>query len=216
VQDGKLRVGDFELTSDDVRGLLERKGIEDSRRAQMPATAGDYSLDLPKDFQLPADVSEWKWDVDNPITGPLLGQAKEFAHANGLDQAQFSKMLGLYVTHQLHEQQMINAARKAEIEKLGPNVALRVDSVQTWLRGLLGDSGAKPIVNGLHTADQIRSFERIISAFVGQGVSGNPAGGRDGAGAARGPQKVSDEVYNSWTWAQKQAYAQQFDQSQHR
>jgi hypothetical protein len=39
---GKLKIGEFELSEADVRGLMERRW--DSRRAQMPATAADYDL----------------------------------------------------------------------------------------------------------------------------------------------------------------------------
>jgi hypothetical protein len=65
VSDGKLIVGDLTLSADDIRGLMERKSLEDSRRANTPATAADFTLDLPSDFVLPAGsgISEWKWDL---------------------------------------------------------------------------------------------------------------------------------------------------------
>jgi hypothetical protein len=99
---GHLKVGDFELTSDDIRGLMERKGVEDSRRAQRPATPGDYALELPAGFEIP-DGTQWKWDTEGPVSGPMIGLAKQFAYANGLDQVQFSQMMSLFAAHQLHE-----------------------------------------------------------------------------------------------------------------
>jgi hypothetical protein len=146
----------------------------------------------------------------------MIGLAKEFAKANGLDQAQFSKMMGLFASHQLAEEAHFNAARKAEIDKLGPNVATRVDSVNMWLRSMVGDQLAGAIRQSMVTADQVRAIETLISKWTSQGVSGNPAAGRDGTDAGRGPQRVDDATYAKMSYTEKAQYAAQFDQSQYR
>jgi len=71
VENGRLRIGEIELSEQDVRGLLERKGIEDSRRATMPASADGYTL--PTDMQMPPGV-QFQWAVDNEVLGPALGR----------------------------------------------------------------------------------------------------------------------------------------------
>ena len=81
----------------------------------------------------------FKWATDHPVTGPLIGQAKEFALAHGLDQAAFSKMMGMYAASQVHEAQMISKAQATEREKLGPMIAHRVDAVTQFIRGTVGD-----------------------------------------------------------------------------
>jgi hypothetical protein len=119
--DGRLAIGDLRLSETDIRGLLERKGIEDSRRAQMPKDAASFGLDLPSDFEMPPGVAEWQWNLQDPVSAAMLGQAKEFAFAHGLDQPAFSKLLGLYVSNQIAEGQRFEAAKAAEVGKLGSN-----------------------------------------------------------------------------------------------
>jgi hypothetical protein len=136
--DGKLRIGSMELSEADITGLMERHSLEQSRKAAMPATAAEYKLDLPSDFVMP-EGQNFKWATDHPVTGPLIGQAKEFALAHGLDQVAFSKMMGMYVASQVHEAQMISKAQAAEREKLGPMIAHRVDAVTQFIRGTVGN-----------------------------------------------------------------------------
>jgi hypothetical protein len=210
--DGRLRVGDFELSEADVRGLMERKSLEDGRRANMPATASEYGLDLPNDFVLPPGAAKWEWNLDNPMSAALIGQAKEFAHAHGLDQPAFSKLLALYAGHQIAEQTHFAAAQKAQVDLLGPNAPTRVDAVNTYLHAMIGNEHATVLRQGMFTAAQVKAYEALMRAHSSQGVSGNPGAARDGA-YGRGPQKLSDEAYGKLTYAQKAAYAAQFDQS---
>jgi hypothetical protein len=59
------------------------------------------------------DGPEWRWDTENPVTGSMIGMAKQFALESGLDQAGFSKMIELFASHQLADRQRFNAARAA-------------------------------------------------------------------------------------------------------
>jgi hypothetical protein len=92
----KLRVGDYELSEADVRGLMERKSLEDSRKATLPASPDKYLLQLSPDFRLPDGVAEWRFDPNHPVQGPLLARARELAHASGMSQENFSRMLDSY------------------------------------------------------------------------------------------------------------------------
>jgi hypothetical protein len=114
----RIRVGDVELTADDLKGLMERRGLEESRRATMPEKPENYSLDLPADFKLPDGV-QWQWNLADSVLTPLIGQAKEWAFANGIGQEGFSKMMSLFAASQVHEQQLISRVAAAEVEKLG-------------------------------------------------------------------------------------------------
>jgi hypothetical protein len=212
VVDGKLVVGDLSLSADDIKSILAEKAARDSRAANRPADAGGYSLDLPSDFELPPGVAGWRWNLDDPTTAALLGQAKEWAFAHRLDQPAFSGLLGLYVANQIADQQRFDAARKAEIGKLGSAVATRVDAVNTWLESQLGSELAGALRKTMFTADAVRGYERLMRNYVSQGVYGNPAGGRDGAGSQ--PERLSDEAYARLSYAEKQEYASRFDQRQ--
>ena len=63
--DGKLRVGDYELSSEDIAALMATKAQADLRATQVPADASGYKPDLPADLQLPPGI-EFKIDVNDP------------------------------------------------------------------------------------------------------------------------------------------------------
>lgn len=143
------------------------KAAEDVRRGSLPKDAAGYKVELPADFKAPAGV-EFKFDAADPI----LAQAQALAHANGLSQDGFSKMLGLYAAAKVGEQAQIDAARTAEVAKLGPTASARVDSVVNWLSGMdpTADKGdAKALAGMLVTARHVEAFERIITRLTSQG-----------------------------------------------
>jgi hypothetical protein len=213
VANGKLVVGQYELSEADIASLMSEKAARDSRAATAPKVAADYSLDLPENFQLPANMSEWKWNLEDPTSAAMLGQAKNWAFAHGLDQTAFSDMLGLYAATQISDQQRFATAQQEQVLKLGVNAPGRIDAVNTWLEAQLGSDLAGALRASMFTAKSVEAFESLLRRFVSQGVSGSPSAGRDGE-HGRGPQRVSDEVYNSWSYSQRQAYAAQFDQAQ--
>jgi hypothetical protein len=61
-------------------------------------------------------------------------------------------------------------------------------------------------------ASTITAFEKLMSRWTSQGVSGNPAGARDGQGSQ--PARISDADYQRMSYAEKQEYAARFDQRQ--
>jgi hypothetical protein len=212
VADGKLRVGDLSLSADDIKSIMAEKAQRDSRAANTPKDAAGFDLSLPADFVLPPGVAEWKWDTETPTTAATLGAAKNFAFEHGLDQPAFSKLLALYASHEIAEQNRFNAARAAEVGKLGTNAAARIDSVNVFLESQVGSELAGELRRTMVTSGQVKAYEKLMRNFSSQGVSGNPAAARDGAGA--GPERVSDEAYNKMSYAERQAYAARFDQRQ--
>jgi ABC transporter substrate binding protein len=101
--DGRLAVGDLRLSESDIKGLMERKSFEDSRRAQMPASADAYSLNLPENFVLPPGVAEWKWDLDNPVAAAQVRLFEQGRHtvagglaSYGTDLPETRRQVGVY------------------------------------------------------------------------------------------------------------------------
>jgi hypothetical protein len=210
-----LRVGSYELSESDIASLMAEKSQRDSRAALMPATAADFKLDLPSDFQLPAGTSEFAWDLETPHAAAQLGALKNWAHANQLDQNSFSQLLSIYAGHMVSEQQRFAAAQKAEIGKLGANAPTRVDAVNTWLESRVGSELAAALRTSMFTSKSVEAYEALMRGYISQGISGNPAASRDGE-HGRGPQKVDEATYQKMTYTERQAYAQQFDQSKFR
>jgi hypothetical protein len=211
----KLRVGDYELTSDDVKGLMERRALEQSRKATLPASPDKYELSLPADFKMPDGVAEWRFNPDHPTQGPLLARAREIAHAAGMSQDTFSRMLGLHVANEVQQQLMFDRAKAAELGKLGEMAGVRVDAVRTFVRSIVGDAAPAllMVLEQAPVASTIVGFEKLMQAFSSQGLGGGYSGaGRDGGHLNRGPQKVDDATYNSMTYHQRLEYAQQFEQ----
>jgi hypothetical protein len=128
-----------------------------------------------------------------------------------MSQEGFGKMLSIYAAEKIRENQAFATARQGEIAKLGVNAPTRVDAIGTWLEAQLGGDLAGALRNTLYTSKQVEAFEGLIRRFVSQGVSGNPAAGRDGA--HREPAKLSDADYAKLTYGEKAEYAKQFDQS---
>jgi hypothetical protein len=167
-QDGRLKVGDVELTPDQVRG--------------------------------------------GPVSGPLIGMAKEFAHKHGIDQDGFSKMMGLFASYQLNEERRFKEAQAAEVQKLGSNAPGRIDAIATFLESQVGSELAGALRRSMFTAQQVTAYERLMRNFVSQGVGGRPAGGRDGAGSQ--PERATEEQISRMSYSERQAYAAKFDQRQ--
>jgi hypothetical protein len=209
----RLRVGDYKLSEADVRGLLERKSLEDSRRATLPASADKYELTLPSDFKMPDGMAEWRFDVNHPVQGPLLARAREIAHAAGMNQDTFSRMLGLHVANEVQQQLLFDRAKAAELNKLGELAAVRVDAVRTFVRSMVGDAAPAllMVLEQAPMASTIVAFEKLMMAFSSQGIGGFSGAARDG-GDGRGPQRVSDEQYAAMSYFEKQQYAAQFPQ----
>src|SRR5262249_4248805 len=136
----RIKVGDVELSAQQVQDLLIDKANADARRATMPATPEAYEAKLPEGFKLPEGIA---WEVDP--ADPLLAAARRGANSRGMDQGGFSELLGLSAGAQAGSEAKINAARRAEIEKLGANGSMRVTALQTFFNGLVGTENAKAI-----------------------------------------------------------------------
>jgi hypothetical protein len=205
--------GKSELKGSDLRSEFDRltaaEAAEVSRKASIPAP-DKYELKFDADYKLPAGI-EWSWDAQD---APLINEARAFANASGMGQDQFSKLLGLYASSRVGEQQSIANAKAAELAKLGANANTRVDAIKTWMAAMTGDKAGAMLRVPEHapTASTVEAFESLIQRFTSQGVTGNPAAGRDGH-SGRQPQKLSDADYAKLTYAEKTQYAQQFDQT---
>jgi hypothetical protein len=198
-----FKFGDLELSESQIRDLVTHKAETDLRKALVPSDPGKYKLELPKDFALPVGADFKVADINDPVKGASLRAVQEWGFKNGLDQRQFSELLGLYVADQSRERAMIAKAAAAEREKLGPAGPSRVDAISTWLRGQFGETAARPMLNTLLTEAQCRIWESVITRFTNQGGANFSTRGREVESA-----KISDQEWSKLSYSEQKDYAE--------
>jgi hypothetical protein len=205
--DGKIQLTkDIALSETELHDLLAHKAQTDSQKLSTPKP-NEYQLKFNDDFVLPQGT-EWKWDE----TSPLLTAVREFASANNMSQTTFSRLLQMHAASRIGEDMAFAEAKSKELAALGDSGDQRIRAVVTWMRSMVPAEHAAGLVRVLEAAPMastIRAMESLIQRWTNQG-----AGGFNGAHREPHiPGKVSDEVYNSMTYAQKLDYASKFDQS---
>jgi hypothetical protein len=187
--------------------MSTRIAADDVRKGSLPQSADAYKVELPSDFKPPAGV-EFKFDEADPI----LPQAKAWAHSVGMTQEQFQQGLGLFAAAKVGEQANIDAARNAEVAKLGSTASSRVDAITRWMSGMdssADKADAKALAGMLVTARHVEAFERLITKFTSQGTATFSQQHRDNTP----PGKVTEEVYSKMSDAERINYARQFPQT---
>ena len=202
--DKRIKIGDTELTQKQWLEAITSKAQADSRAALVPPTPAEYRLEFPKDMKLPVGTVFEFASLKDPVRGPLIQKAQEWSHANGLSQGQFSDLLALYATTQVHENITTHERAKAEAESLGVTGPARVDAISMFLRGHYGDTAAKPILMTLATRHHVAVWEDVIRKLTNAGGSSFSQRGRD-----MDPQTMSDEAYNKLSYSQKVDYARE-------
>lgn len=142
------------------------KAEQDIRAQSIPASPDKYEVKLPEGFKPPEGMA-FEFNADDPA----LGEARKAAHELKLDQAGFSRMLGIHAAVKLAEVQQITAGRTAEMAKLGSAGEARIGAIETWLTAKVGDKAATMIatLKQYPVAANVEALEGIIRAFSAQG-----------------------------------------------
>jgi hypothetical protein len=199
IEGEKVKVGEFETTEAEIRSMLAEKAERDLARTQIPADAKGYELKLPEGAKLPGDM-QIKFGTD-PESLAMIDAAKAWAHKKGLSQAEFSDLLAIQAHTVAAKELKIATYAKAEVDKLGANGPQRIDALTVWIRGLVGDTDAKPIISTMATAAHVRFYEQLFNKVTGTGSFRQT--GRDVE-----PRGVDEATYNSWSYGEKKAYAE--------
>jgi hypothetical protein len=205
----RVKVGDVELTPEEIAAAVEHKAAEDSRKLTLPQKPDEYRLELPQDLILP-DGIKFEFKPDDPFLGPVIAKAREHALEQGWDQAQFSKMLGLYASSQIHQQTMLRDAGAAEVKKLGDAGPARIDALYTWIDATQSPDIAANMKLLLVNERIVVGFENIMHRQANQGGGNYSHRGRDGETAER----VSDAQWDKMTYTEKKEYADRASQQQ--
>ncbi len=184
---------------------MTRDAAEQSRQLALPTKPEDVKIELPKDFQIPQGL-EFKIDATKPEFGKL--QAAAVKH--GLSSEAVSDLFGIYAETMVGSEATLNAAKQAEIAKLGSNGPARVTQLETFFTGLVGADGAAQIKGMMVTAPIVQALEAVTAKFASQGAASFSQAHREPNPGI----KVSDEDYAKMNDRQKLEYAKQFPQSQ--
>jgi hypothetical protein len=202
--DRKVSFGGVELTADEARALVARDAAARSKELSRPQSPDGYRAEPPSDFK-PPDGLNFQFNAADP----LLHQARAVAHAEGLSQEGFSRLLAIYAGSKVGEAQTINNARNAEIQKLGANGPSRFMAVETFLKGKLGEAGGAQIAARICTASDVEQFEKLVATFTSQGGASFSQRGRE---APDQPGRASDEQVARMTPAERLNYSRMWDQ----
>jgi hypothetical protein len=204
----KYKLGEnFEVTEQEARSLMERDALEKSRALNLPKTPDEYKATLPNTFKAP-DGIEYKIDEANPA----FHRAREFAHANGFSQEQFSSMVAIHAAVEVENIANLKTARDAEIAKLGAAAGARVTAAQNFLRGHLGDDLGLAMASMMITAKHVEGFEKLMRTF------GVTAAGGSFSHSAREPAdarpRMTDAEFSRLSYSQQKEYSAQFSASE--
>jgi hypothetical protein len=155
---------DSQTPEQELADLRTRAAADAVRKAAFDAalpTPDAYKAELPSDFKPPAGL-EFKIDTADPA----YVQFKQLAHQYRLPQEAFSKFLGIKAGMDIGTQASIDAARAAEVAKLGAAGPARVDNLVRLMDG----NGLGVLKSSLVTAAQVEALETFFARQETQGV----------------------------------------------
>jgi hypothetical protein len=203
--DGKLKVGDYELSSDDIAMLMQTKAAADLKAAGLPADASGYQPTLPEGLELPEGL-DFKPDLADPAFKDFQALGKKL----GLSQTEFSELYGVYVAKTVASEAAFRNSMKTELDALGANATMRVTALETWLRGTVGDDIAKHMRAGMFSAKIVQGLELIAKKMGNQGAASFRQDGREPSTGGKGPlSSMSDAEYNALSASEKYSIAKQ-------
>jgi hypothetical protein len=175
--------------SDHLGNLTKIQTDNEARLKAVPAKPDAYELKLPEAFKPEIPVAFNKDD-------PRIPAVRALAHELGLGQDGFSKLLQLEAGRVVAEHKAANAAREAEMGKLGANGTARVTAVKTALAGVIGEQSTARLLNLIESADDFGILEKLQTAYATQGDSGFNGNGRNTA-ADPEPKTQADRIWPS-------------------
>jgi hypothetical protein len=144
--------------------MMDRQSQDDLKKATLPPAL--EASKLPTDLRLPGDQS-YKFDPNDPS----IVAARNWAHAKGLSQDEFSQVLSIYASHVAGEQAILAERSRQEMAKAGVNTPQRVDAVGKWIAGEMGEADAKPIKATIVTDAHLRFYEKLMNKVSSQGTA---------------------------------------------
>lgn len=164
-----MKLADWMAHTKDLEAF---KATQEVRLAGVPQDPSGYQLEAPADLKLPdgmaidlnPDLPEWK-------------AAREFAHAQGMDQNGFNAMVKAYAGIKAQEAASYAEAMKAEMAKIGPNAPQVLDAVRASLVSHIGEGRARALALGVQSAEGLQGLQMLLSKLSSSGVQPPQPGG---------------------------------------
>lgn len=153
---------DMDKLGEHVGALSSFKAEQEAKFANRPETADAYKLELPPDWKAPDGV-EFRLNESDP----LLARARALAHAAGMSQSEFSKLVGDYAADQVKAYEAQAAAFSAEMQKLGEKAQTRIDGAAKFLKSKLPAAQFEAIQGAVQTAAGVEAVETLMKIASG-------------------------------------------------
>jgi hypothetical protein len=195
----KVKIGDYELSGEDVAMLMQTKAQADLKATQVPVTGDAYEARLPEAFKLPGNV-----DFVFDPTDPALADLRQLAKRSAWTQEEFSNVLAVHAAKEAASEAKFRETMKAELGKLGANATVRVTALETWLRGIVGDDLARNMMAGVFSEKQFRGLEVLANKFASQNVMPFRQDGREVNHGGNGPlSRLSEAEYDAMSASER-------------
>jgi hypothetical protein len=193
----KVSVAGVEYTEQSIADAMAERVERQLARETLPRDPNGYQVKLPEGFK-PPEGMQFEFNADDPA----LKTFREIAHRRGMDQDTFSEALGAFASVKVAELQQVNAARAAQMAKLGATAPQRIDAIEQWFAARVGDK-ANVLTSTLKlypVAATVEALEGVIRLFSSQGSGGFTQSHRE----AEDPRGTIPG-YENMTFAQKRA-----------
>ena len=130
----RITLGGVERPEQEVLDIMADHAEQQIVKAGLPSDPSGYEIRLSENFKAPEGL---QFEIN--AEDPALAEARKAAHEMGLDQAGFSRLLGIYASTRVGELAQTNAARQDQMAALGSAADARIDQVATWLKAKVGD-----------------------------------------------------------------------------
>jgi hypothetical protein len=139
-------------------------------------------IELEKQFKSGKHKSPDKYDIntliDKGLDGedPVINVFQEWAKENGVSQAAFEDITSKVLGMSAQEQEVQDADRRVELEKLGERAQEKIQMTERLLmKAPLTNSEREAIAHSLNSADSINAFIKYHQSLTNEGIPVMPA-----------------------------------------
>lgn len=178
-----LRKGDLEKQ---LRGELLGQRPESADKYELKFS-DEHAARIPEQFR---DLAAYKDD-------PLIASFRSFCYDAGLGNDKFNHMVGEFLVQRTEQAE---AAREAQVQALGENAAVRLETVSAFLKQEFGDEGFLELAPAFSSAAAVEAIEHLMNKINGIPGDGAGAAGTKGAAGAKSEAEIKQMMQDKRYW----------------